>query len=159
MDPITAVGAAAAVVQLAQLSAVVLSKGYGFLAQVTHAPTEIRRLLTESAAVNVMLGQLEALTETPSSGAMFKTLADTGIFAECRKTLETVIVTLDAYENCRRKGIGKLRHRLVWPMKEKEINDAMARLSKLRDIISTILQTDIMYGIPRSKSLKSLITL
>lgn len=141
MDPITAVGAAAAVVQLAQLSAQILSMGYGFLAQVSHAPTEIRRLLTEAAAVNVMFGQLEALPDTASSGVVLKSLTDTGIFDECQKILEIVNSTLGEYEKCHKKGLEKIGHRLVWPMKEKEIKDAMVRLSRLRDIISTVIQT------------------
>ncbi len=142
MDPITAVGAAAAVIQLAQLSAQILSKGYGYIAQVSHAPAEIRRLLTEAAAVNVMFGQLEALPDTTSSGTILKSLTDTGIFEECQKILNLVNKTLDEYEKCQKRGIEKIGHRLVWPKREKEIKDAMVRLSRLRDIISTVIQTN-----------------
>lgn len=142
MDPITAVGAAAAVIQLAQLSAQILSKGYGFLAQVSHAPTEIRRLLTEATATNVMFWQLEALPNTPASETVLKSLADSNIFDECQKILEPVNLSLTEYEISQKKGLEKLGRRLAWPKKEKEIKDAMTRFSRLRDIISTVIQTN-----------------
>lgn len=88
-----------------------------------------------------MFGQLEALPDTGSSGAVLESLTDTGIFEDCQKTLEVINSTLSEYEKCHKKGIEKIGHRLVWPMKEKEIKDAMNRLSRLRDIISTVIQT------------------
>lgn len=141
MDPITAFGATAAVFQLAQLSAQLLSKGYGFLAQVAHAPTEIQRLLVEAAALNVLFGQLETLPNTPPYKTATESLADTGVLEECKKILEVVNLTLGEYDTFHRKGLEKFGHRLLWPKREKEIKDAMTRLSRLHDIISAVIQT------------------
>lgn len=137
------VGAAVAVIQFAQLSAEILSKGYGFLPKVTNAPTEIRRLLIEAAAVNVLLGQLEALPESPSTATALQSLTNTGIFAECRNTLQSVDQTLLEYEK-HPNGIERAGQRLAWPKKEKQIKDDinMLRLSKLRDIISSMIQAN-----------------
>jgi hypothetical protein len=135
------VAAAAAVIQLAQLSAEILSKGYGFLSKVANAPTEIRRLLVEAAAVNVLLGQLEALPESPSTATTLQSLTNTGIFVECRNTLQSVDQTLMEYEK-HPNSIEKFGQRLAWPKKEKQIKDAMLRLSKLRDIISSVIQAN-----------------
>jgi hypothetical protein len=57
------VGVVASVAQLVHLSGTLLANGYGFLSKVARAPSEIRSLLTETAAINSILGQLQAISD------------------------------------------------------------------------------------------------
>jgi hypothetical protein len=59
----------ASVAQLVQLSGALLIEGYSFLSKVAQAPSEIRSLLTETAAVNSLLAQLQQAAESTLKNA------------------------------------------------------------------------------------------
>ena len=57
-------GLIASVVGLVQFSGEILVAGYGFIAKVSRAPTEMRGLLVESAGLNCLLGQLQLMADS-----------------------------------------------------------------------------------------------
>jgi cobalamin biosynthesis protein CbiD len=87
------IGAVASVAQLVQISGVLLAGGYGFLTKVAHAPSEIRSLLTETAAINSLLGQLQLVADSqtdPTSEDALKSLDRLGVLEECRALLNFI---------------------------------------------------------------------
>jgi hypothetical protein len=87
------IGLLASVAQLVHLSGTLLAGGYGFLSTVSRAPSEIRSLLTEAAAVNSLLGQLQLIAESttaPSSDDAVQALERLGVFDEGQITLEFI---------------------------------------------------------------------
>ncbi|EXK34563.1 hypothetical protein FOMG_09952 [Fusarium oxysporum f. sp. melonis 26406] len=87
-----AVGIAAAVMQLTQLAVQVLATGYAFLAKLSKAPSEVRQLLTEVAALDYILGRLQALASTtPAEAAadnMVLALQQAGVLTDCKDMLQ-----------------------------------------------------------------------
>jgi len=61
------IGIVASVAQLVQISGEILTFGYGFVAKVSRAPTEMRQLLAESAGLNCVLDRLQSIAESSSS--------------------------------------------------------------------------------------------
>lgn len=129
------IGAVASVAQLVQLSGALLAGGYGFLAKAVRAPAEIRSLLTETAAINSLLGQLQDVADSTPDDAL-QTLERTGAFEECTATLKSIEKALAKCENLYGQDVKNLGKRLLWPFKEKETNDALQRLHRLRGLLA-----------------------
>ncbi|KAL2192812.1 hypothetical protein P885DRAFT_23605, partial [Corynascus similis CBS 632.67] len=66
-----------------------------------------------------------------------------GIFKECNELLVTIQKALDSFIEVDRQRVANLAKRLAWPLKEKEVADALQRLSRLRGIISTAIETTL----------------
>jgi hypothetical protein len=129
-----ALGIAAAVVQLTQLSVQVLVTGYGFIAKASNAPSEVRKLLTEVSALDCVLSRLEDNT-------VFA-VQQTGVFTDCEETLQRVRELL---ESCTKTGDNRLKNaarRIAWPLKEKEVLDCLRHLSRIRGILSAAVQAN-----------------
>ena len=144
-------GAVAAAAQLAQLSAQILSSGYTFLSKAAKTPIEVRQLLSEAAALDCVLGRLQNLPYSSTSAT--STIAEdpvaalhkSGIFKECTELLVTVQKALDSFVEVDRQRVANLAKRLAWPLREKEVADALQRLSRLRGIISTAIEASSAY--------------
>lgn len=141
-----ALGIAAAVVQLTQLSVQVLATGYAFLAKLSKAPSEICQLLTEIAALDYVLGRLQTLASTtPAAAAADNTVLDlrqAGVFTDCKDMLQHVRKLL---ESCAQTADNKLKNaarRVAWPLKEKEVLDCLQHISRIRGILSTALEAN-----------------
>ncbi|KAF2467414.1 ankyrin [Lindgomyces ingoldianus] len=142
----------ASVVQLVQLSGQLLAGGYGFLSRVSNAPAEIRYLLTETAAVNSLLSQLEILSNSkinPAHENALQSLKRLGVFHDCGTTLEFIRKALAKCEKGHGKDVTNLTRRLLWPFKEKETKDAFARLYRLRELLTTALQANTRAALQR----------
>ncbi|KAK3897606.1 hypothetical protein C8A05DRAFT_19660 [Staphylotrichum tortipilum] len=145
-------GAVAAAAPLAQLSAQILSSGYAFLSKAAKTPIEVRQLLTEAAAFDCVLGRLQNLPYL-STPAISTTTDDpvaafhkSGIFKEFTDLLVTVQRALDSFVEVDRQRVANLAKRLAWPLREKEVADAL-RLSRLRGIISRAIEASSVYVI------------
>jgi hypothetical protein len=138
------VGVAASVAQLVQISGTVLISGYGFLSKVTRAPSEMRELLTESAGLNCVLGQLQLLVDSSTSpiDALIP-LQELGIFKECQELLVSIKHSLDVCEQEYGKQMKNLGRRLIWPFKEKEIKEKLQRLTRIRGTISAAIDNNM----------------
>jgi hypothetical protein len=109
------IGLLASVAQLVHLSGTLLAGGYGFLSTVSRAPSEIRSLLTEAAAVNSLLGQLQLIAESttaPSSDDAVQALERLGVFDEGQITLEFIRNALARCQQEAGKDVKNLGHRL-----------------------------------------------
>jgi hypothetical protein len=137
------VGAVASVIQLVQFSGEILTAGYGFIAKVSRAPSELRELLAESAAVNSILAQLQFLGESSTSpNDALQSLQQLGVFKECNDLLITIKRSLDLCQQVRGDDVRNFGRRLVWPFKERETKEAMQRLHRLRGLLTTALDTN-----------------
>lgn len=140
---LAAVGVMASVAQLVQFSADILTAGYGFVSKVSKAPAELRQLLAESAGLNCVLAQIQFLVESQDSpNDALQSLQKLGVFKECDDLLIMIKGSLDLCQQEHGKNIRNFGRRLVWPLKEKETKDAMQRLSRLRALLSTAVDTN-----------------
>ena len=137
------VGTVASIVQLVQLSGSILVTGYGYLSKVSKAPSEIRELLTESAGLNCVLGQLQHMAESSNSPDMtLYSLLQNGVFNDCYQSLDSVKRSLEACEQIGSRDARNLGRRLVWPFKEKEAKSMMQRIGRLRALLSSALNSE-----------------
>lgn len=140
-----AIGLVASVAQLISLSGALLAGGYSFLSTISRAPAEIRTLLTETAAVNSLLGQLQLISEdstAPASRDALQSLERLGVLQECRDTLDFVQRVLEKCQHEVGKDVQNFGRRLKWPFKEKETKDALQRLHNLRSVLANAVEID-----------------
>ena len=139
------VGTVASIAQLVHISGALLAGGYGFLSKVARAPTEIRSLLTETAAINSLLGQLQQMVDgklEPVPDDALQALQRIGIFQECHSILTTVGKALAKCEQVYGHDVRNFGRRLAWPFKEKETKDSLQRLHHLRGILANALEAN-----------------
>lgn len=139
------IGVIASVAQLVHLSGTLLAGGYNFLTQVARAPTEVRSLLTEAAAVNSLLSQLQLIADDASNTSFadaLKSLDSLGVFQECQTTLKFIQNALARCQQDAGKDLRNFGRRLAWPFKEKETKDAMQRLHRLRSVLANAVEVN-----------------
>jgi hypothetical protein len=140
------VGVIASVTQLVQISGTLLAGGYGFLSRVSKAPSELRTLLAETAAINSILEQLQIIANsTPkpiSPNDALKALERLGVFQECQRTIKSIQKALDICEQVHGRDVGNFGRRLMWPFKEKETKDALQQLHRLRGLLANAIETN-----------------
>lgn len=150
-----AIGAASAIAGLISLSGGVLAKGYTFLASVHRAPQELRELLCEAAALNSVLNQLQVLVEQENYGSLeedmgaemrrpgLKHMVDNGVLHECMESLLLVDRSVQRCQQNQGQELRNLGKRVIWPFKEKETKEALARLARIRGHLTTALTADM----------------
>lgn len=150
-----AIGAASAIAGLISLSGGVLAKGYTFLASVHRAPQELRELLCEAAALNSVLNQLQALVEQEQHDSLeedmgtemrrpgLKNMVDNGVLHECTESLLLVDRSVRRCQQNQGQELRNLGKRVIWPFKEKETKEALARLARIRGHLTTALTADM----------------
>lgn len=149
-----AIGAASAIAGLVSLSGGILAKGYTFLASVHRAPQELRELLCEAAALNSVLNQLQTLVDDDHHGSFqqnmnesrrsgLKDIADTGVLHECTESLLLVDRSVQRCQQIHGQDLRNLGKRVMWPFKEKETKEALARLSRIRGHLTAALTVDM----------------
>lgn len=139
------IGTVASIAQLVTLSGQLLAGGYGFLSKVTRAPSEVRSLLTETAAINSLLGQLQILADAGQKlhpDDALQALEQLGVFQECQITLKSVQQALARCEQLHGKDVKNFGRRLIWPFKEKETKDALQQLHRLRGLLANALEAN-----------------
>lgn len=136
-------GIVASVTQLIELSGSLLAGGYGFLSKVKRAPSEMRSLLTEAAAIDSLLGQLQTIAEsTPKSAPndALQALKRLGVFEECSTSLNSVQRALKSCEQTHDKESKNLGKRFLWPFKEKETKEDLEKLHRLRGLLANAVE-------------------
>ena len=139
------VGAIASVAQLVHLSGTLLASGYGFLTKVVRAPSELRSLLTETAAINSLLGQLQHLVDPAPNSAVddaLKALERLGVFKECQTILKSAQNALAKCEQIHGSELRNFGRRLIWPFKEKETKESLQRLHHLRGLLANAVEAN-----------------
>ena len=145
MDPITMISVASSVTSLVSLSGTILSEGYSYLARARKAPKEIRLLLNEVAALNTLLDQFQLLLEESDNGTSsraIQSLEKAGVIGECKELLETVQLSLEASKQIPGHSVKNLGKALLWPLKDKELKEAVRRFHTLRSTLTSALTVD-----------------
>jgi hypothetical protein len=126
-------GTVAVVSQLVTYSGAVLSSGYSFVAKVRSTPAQLRSLLSETAALNTLLGQLQSLCETQDDSIehgeksvprTIESLSSSGVFEECQQLLSTIERSLRMCEQIHGEGTRNLVKSLIWPFKDRETKES-----------------------------------
>ncbi|KAI4683252.1 hypothetical protein J4E81_009381 [Alternaria sp. BMP 2799] len=154
------VGTVASVAQLVQLSGALLAGGYNFLSKVARAPSEIRSLLTETAAVNSLLAQLQQIADTSPKAAAddaLQALERVGVFQECQLTLKSIEQALAKCEQVNGQDTKNFGRKLMWPFKEKETKDALQRLHHMRGLLANAIEANSASAIRRIETGQGLI--
>ncbi|KAF1837531.1 hypothetical protein BDW02DRAFT_627945 [Decorospora gaudefroyi] len=140
------IGTISSIAQLVDISGALLAGGYSFLSKVARAPTEIRSLLTETAAINSLLGQLQQIadhsTRKSASDDALQALARVGVFKECEAELELIRKALAKCEQVHGEEAKNFGRRLLWPFKEKETKEALQRLTRLRGLLANAIEAN-----------------
>ncbi|KAB2106734.1 hypothetical protein AG0111_0g5394 [Alternaria gaisen] len=148
------VGTVASVTQLVQLSGALLAGGYSFLSKVARAPSEIRGLLTETAAVNSLLAQLQQIADSVPKNAsddVLQALERVGVFQECQTILKLIEKALAKCEQVNGQDARNLGKKLMWPFKEKEAKDALQRLHHMRGLLANAIDANSASAVRRTE--------
>ena len=152
------VAAASSIVQLIEFSGKLLAAGYGFLAKVKRAPTEIRILLNEIANINTLLDRMQGLaTDAANSNAKtaLQSLSLRGTFDHCDELLKTAQKCLDTCRQGDGHQVKNFGRALKWPLTEREMKDTMQKLRVLQDQLTAALTVDSAYGHGLLRELRS----
>ncbi|KAF3804273.1 hypothetical protein GCG54_00000624 [Colletotrichum gloeosporioides] len=141
-------GIAAAAVQLTELTVKILSEGYAFLNKAIGAPTEIRQLLTETAALDCLLSRLRDLSQSTNSGSARENallrLKEIGVFDECHNLLASINQTLASLRKEDGERLRNIAKRLAWPLHvQKAVQESLDRLRRMKETLSTALDTNV----------------
>lgn len=137
MDPITAVGLAASIVQLIGT----VAKSIQYANEVRQAPKEMLQFTQESSNILSLLCRLRARVEEsqvrsdPWVDGIVTLGSKDGVFDQLKEALEHIVDKL-----ARAKKPGK---RFVWPLDKKEINAVLARIERLTGLVSLAFQDKI----------------
>ncbi|KAH6850569.1 hypothetical protein B0I37DRAFT_404367 [Chaetomium sp. MPI-CAGE-AT-0009] len=92
-----------------------------------------------------LLGAVAAAAQLAQLSAQ---ILSSGYYAFLSKAAKTPIEALDSFVEVDRQRVANLAKRLAWPLREKEVADALQRLSRLRGIISTAIEASSSSTLP-----------
>lgn len=152
-----AVGLAASLMSLLEISGKIVAAGYDYMSKVAHAPTRMRMILSEVSSVNLVLGRLEEYAADQSASgraSILYTLSQAGVFEDCKEALKTVdgtvhICMAESEAHSSKRELKALVKRVIWPMKEKETEEILGNLDRIRSILSDAIAQDSAASIHR----------
>ncbi len=153
-----AVGLAASLASLLEISGTIVTAGYGYLSKVAHAPTRMRMVLTEVSSVNLVLGRLEecssARQSASGSASILGMLLRNGVFEECKNVLKKIDGTIqmcmaESEAHSSKREVKAFMKRVIWPMKEKETDEVLEHLDRFRSILSDAIAQDSVASLRR----------
>lgn len=152
-----AVGFAASLASLLEISGKIVAAGYDYVSKVAHAPTRMRMVLSEVSSVNLVLGRLEEYTADQSasgSTSILYTLSQAGVFEDCKDILTMIDGTIhicmaESEAHSSKREIKAFIKRVIWPMKEKETEEVLGHLDRIRSILSDAIAQDSAASIHR----------
>jgi hypothetical protein len=142
MDPLSAVGLAASVVQLAEFGAKLSVKLFTISRQIKNASAHYESISQDVASTNAVVQQLGTLLNDKKHHQLFgsealRTTAES--VAACDKIFKTlyddITPKIKADSNSTAKIIAEWKHRLVLPYKQAELT---IKQSKLKDLKATL---------------------
>lgn len=152
-----AVGLAASLASLFEISGKIVTNGYGYIYKVAHAPSRMRMVLSEVSSVDLVLGRLEEYSAHQSASgttSILYTLFRNGIFNDCMEVFQKIDGTV---QTCMAEGeaqsserqVKAFMKRVIWPMKEKETEKILGHLDRLRSILSDAIAQDSAASLQR----------
>lgn len=141
MDPVTAVGLVASIIQLIDATVTAIK----YLNDVKDAPKDRSKLALEATSLLVLLTDLrykveEVRATDPWLTAVGSLGVEKGPLEQFRDAMETLIRKLKPSTGMRRLGIG-----LLWSLDKKEIDDILSKIDRLKSLIGLALQSDHLY--------------
>ncbi|CAF9915083.1 MAG: hypothetical protein ALECFALPRED_009973 [Alectoria fallacina] len=145
-----AVGLAASLASLIEISGRVVAAGYGYISKVANAPSRMRMVLSEVSSVNLVLGRLEenlTTVSTPTSTSVLDALSRIGVFEDCSNILRQIDSTVqicmaEGEAHSSKHDVKAVLRRAIWPMKEKETEEVLKHLDRLRSVLSDAIVQD-----------------
>jgi hypothetical protein len=136
-----ALGLAASVIAVIDLSAKVASRCSEYYANVKNAPDDIERLQREAQGIKATLERIQSLCDGPNGVMLQESQSLREGVKDCQKQLaqlETKLEPRTTNKLMSRYGIRALR----WPLKSKEVDRITKKLGNCKDNISFSLQVD-----------------
>lgn len=138
MDPVSAIGLTASLVQL--IGAV--TKTLGYLNDIKNAPKERTQLSQETLGLLGLLMSLRDKVETADPTSSWfdrvRSLSQSGgPLEQYKKSLDDLAKLLKP-----EAGLKHLGKKLVWPLDKKRIHDVLMMIERLKTLISIALQED-----------------
>lgn len=144
MDPVTAVGLVASIVQLISIITQVIK----CLSDINDAPKDRKKLVLEVNSLLTLLTNLrfeaQEVDEAANPDRWFNNLCllgvEAGPFDQFKAAMEQVLQKLKP-----ESGLKKFRSALVWPLDKKEVISSLAQIERLKSSISIALGRDHLY--------------
>jgi hypothetical protein len=136
-----ALGLAASVIAVIDLSAKVASRCSEYYANVKNAPDDIERLQREAVGIKATLERVQSLCDGPNGVMLQESQSLRKGVKDCQKQLaqlETKLEPRTTNKLMSRYGMRALR----WPLKSKEVDGITKKLGNCKDNISFSLQVD-----------------
>ncbi|WQF83292.1 Putative fungal domain of STAND protein [Colletotrichum destructivum] len=140
-----AVGAAASIVALVEISAKLGRQCVDYIKKVRGSKDEIRRLATENDALAQILKQIQDLLSDDIKSASVRHQLDSSQklhknLTSCGKMLQDLTAKLDQEPNASRwkRYVGALK----WPLSSTEVSEAISALHRWREMFQTALSID-----------------
>lgn len=143
MSGVEALGIAASIIAVIQLTASVSTLSYGYIKEWKEAPENIRKLADELSSLSKILTYLQKYVDDNLQSPILQ-LSDPqnplreGI-RECKVDLSRLQLKLVP-----KQGSGSIRHRLKWPLKEAETSGYLSRMERYKGLIQLALNVDHM---------------
>ena len=150
-------GLAASLASLLEISGRIVVAGYGYISKVAHAPSRMRMVLSEVSSVNLVLGRLEeyaAHQSTARNTSILYSLFHNGVFDDCQEVLRKIDGTVqtcmaDSESHSSKREVKAFMRRVIWPMKEKETEEILKHLDRLRSMFSDAIAQDSASSLSR----------
>jgi hypothetical protein len=138
MDPVTAIGLVASIIQLIDVTASTLK----YLNDVKEAPKDRARLARETASLLALLTDLryrveEATPSEPWFNSIRALGIDGGPLSQFREAMEALAKKLKP-----ESGLKKFGKALLWTVEKDDILEILSRIERLKTLVSCALQND-----------------
>ena len=138
-----AVGAAASIIGLLEISLEVLSRTVEYLTQVKSAKEDISRFRLELEVFIQVVRRLHELSQNPEASKLvtFNSVVRSGSIQQCEldlKNLQTKLKPSKGERAMSRYGVRALK----WPFESKELHNLLVALERYKSTFSTALNAD-----------------
>lgn len=138
MASIAALGVAASCIQVIELGAKVISSSCRYINGVRRAPKAMSKVMDEVNSLTKVLDTLRNYANAnPGSTVLSKLDGQDGPLQGCALELERLQQKLEPKEGWR-----KVRARLSWPLKEKDISEFSSRIERHKSLFVLALTAD-----------------
>jgi hypothetical protein len=110
----------------------ILSLGYGYLAKVVRAPSQVRTLMSKLANVNISLDRLRELADDNDCNSILQKLSQFGAFGSCETLLRSVETAIKICQHKDGQDVKESGKRIIWPLQERDTSrhDAAVELPR-----------------------------
>jgi hypothetical protein len=138
-----AVGLAASIIAVVELSAKLTSITYGCLASIKNAPQEARELAKELVSLdNVLNAVRDRIVKGQHVTILKKLYEPGGTLRVCEEELNTLVTALEPKDSS--KGARAIE-RVTWPFKEGRLQKQIDRIRMHKELIELALSTDHLW--------------